>query len=55
MSPGFVPLGTSSLYSILSECAASTRKSLQGLEYFAADGSSSFDTLTKLTDELLHL
>jgi len=54
MSPGFVPLGTSSLYSILSECSASTRKSLQGLDYFAADGSSSFDTLMKLTDELLH-
>ena len=54
MSPGFVPLGTSSLHSILNECSASTRKSLQGLGYFSADGSSSFDTLMKLADELLH-
>jgi hypothetical protein len=52
MSPGFQVLGKSSLFSILTECSASTRKSLQGLDYFSADGSSSFDTLMKMVDEL---
>lgn len=52
VSPGFQVLGKSSLFSILKECSASTRKSLQGLDYFSADGSSSFDTLIKMVDEL---
>lgn len=52
MSPGFQVLGKSSLFSILKECSASTRKSLQGLDYCSADGSSSFDTLIKMVEEL---
>ena len=30
---------------ILSECSASVRKSLQGLDYFAAEGARAFDDL----------
>ena len=30
---------------ILSECAASVRNSLQGLDYFSADGSKAFEDL----------
>ena len=33
---------------ILSECAASVRKSLQGLDYFAADGSKAFEDLAEV-------
>ena len=33
---------------ILSECAASVRKSLQGLDYFAADGSKAFEGLAEV-------
>ena len=33
---------------ILSECAATVRKSLQALDYFAADGSKAFEDLAKL-------
>ena len=33
---------------ILSACSATVRKSLQGLDYVAADGASAFDDLAKL-------
>ncbi|CAF1219802.1 unnamed protein product [Didymodactylos carnosus] len=55
MSPGFQPVKKSSLYSILHECAESTRTSLQGLDYFTADGSSSFDILITIVDDLQRL
>ena len=51
-SPGFCPLGRSSLYSLLDVCKASTRKSLQGINYFAADADDVFDSIEKLIDEL---
>ena len=51
-SLGFRPLGRSSLYSLLDVCKASTRKSLQGINYFAADASEAFDSIEKLIDEL---
>ena len=51
-SPGFRPLGQSSLYSLLDVCKASTRKSLQGINYFAADAGEAFDSIEKLIDEL---
>ena len=49
----FKPLSTSVLYEILDGCSASTRKSLQGLDYFSAEGSTAFDNLMKIADELL--
>ena len=33
---------------VLNECKSSTRKSLQGLDYFAADGARAFDGLEGL-------
>jgi hypothetical protein len=38
---------------VLSECSASVRKSLQGLDYFAADGSQAFDKLLALILKLV--
>jgi hypothetical protein len=51
-SSDFKPLSKSILYEILDGCSASRRKSLQGLDYFAADGSTAFDNLIKIMDEL---
>ena len=34
---------------ILSACTASVRTSLQGLDYFASDGSKAFEDLTQMT------
>jgi hypothetical protein len=50
-SLGFSPLGQSSLYSLLDVCKASTRKSLQGINYFAADAGEAFDSIEKLIGE----
>ncbi|CAC5382469.1 unnamed protein product [Mytilus coruscus] len=41
----FDPLCKSSLYKILSECPASRRTNLKGLDNIAADGNSAYDTL----------
>jgi len=48
----FKPLSSTSLFAILRHCAASTRKSLSGLDYYSADGSTAFDELQQLCDEL---
>ena len=48
----FQPLSDTCLFEILHGCSASTRKSLQGLDYFISDGSNAFDHLSKLCDEL---
>ena len=48
----FKPLSSTSLLAILRHCAASTRKSLSGLDYFSGDGSTAFDELRQLCDEL---
>jgi len=48
----FKPLGESTLFHILSECTASIRRSLSGLDSFLAEGSSAFDYLTGMVDEL---
>lgn len=37
---------------ILSACGATIRKSLQGLDYIAADGAKAFDDLCKLVERL---
>ncbi len=48
----FKPLGPSSLFAILKKCGATTRKSLAGLDNFSCDGSTAFDQLRNLCDEL---
>ncbi|CAF1112852.1 unnamed protein product [Didymodactylos carnosus] len=52
MFSGFKTLNSSSLYKILSICKASTRKSFQGLNYFAADGSEPFDCLIEIIQDI---
>lgn len=49
----FAPFSESTMYRILSECSASVRKSLQGLDYFAADGSQAFDELLSLIPKIV--
>ena len=46
------PLSRSTLRRILAACRASTRKSLQGLDYFVSDGSKAFDDLHELINKL---
>ncbi|CAF4144347.1 unnamed protein product, partial [Rotaria magnacalcarata] len=48
----FHPLGQSTLFSILNQCSASTRRSLQGLDSFSAEGSTAFDLLISIVDSL---
>ncbi|XP_078365981.1 uncharacterized protein LOC144650200 [Oculina patagonica] len=50
---GFAPFSESTMLRILSECSASVRKSLQGLDYFAAEGARAFDTLSDLLQQML--
>ena len=42
---GFKIFSEKAMLRILSECAASVRNSLQGLDYFSADGSKAFEDL----------
>ena len=51
----FTCLSRSTLHRILNVCSASTRKSLQGLDNFSAQGSQAFDDLAKLVDKLVEL
>ena len=51
MCSDFEPLGKSSLFSILEVCKASTRKSLQGINYFAAEAGEAFDGIRKMVEE----
>lgn len=51
----FKPLASSSLFKILRNCTAPTRKSLAGLDNFFSDGSNAFDNLCKLCDEIATL
>ena len=46
------PLSRNRLRRILSAYRASTRKSLQGLDYFVSEGCKAFDDLHELTDKL---
>ncbi|CAB4024306.1 Hypothetical predicted protein, partial [Paramuricea clavata] len=46
------PFSHSSLSRILNVCTASTRKSLQGLDYFSAEGAKAFDDLVEVADKL---
>lgn len=42
---GFHPFSETTMLRVLSECSASVRKSLQGLDYFVAEGARAFDSL----------
>ena len=52
---GFIPFSKRTILRILSACSATVRKSLQGLDYFAADCASAFDDLTALLNQYSHL
>ncbi|KAK3083376.1 hypothetical protein FSP39_021062, partial [Pinctada imbricata] len=45
------PLGKSTLYRILTECAASVRKSVEGLDNYVMEGSRAFQTLEEIFSE----
>ena len=49
----FTPFSERTMSRILSECSASVRKSLQGLDYFAADGARAFDDLSAILEQAL--
>jgi hypothetical protein len=51
-SGDFKPLGESSLFAILEGCASSTRKNMAGIDNYAANGSTAFDNLKKICDEM---
>lgn len=48
----FTPFSLATMLRVLSACAATVRKSLQGLQYFAADGAKSFDDLPLMMERL---
>ena len=48
----FKPFGERTMLRILSECSASVRKSLQGLDYFAAEGARAFDDLVGMVHQM---
>lgn len=49
---GFTPFGKRTILRALAACSATVRKSLQGLDYFAADGASAFDKMISLLNQL---
>ena len=48
----FSPFSRSTILRILTECKASVRKSLQGLDYFAAEGTRAFEDLGSIVDKI---
>ncbi|KAL9956431.1 hypothetical protein ACROYT_G037906 [Oculina patagonica] len=49
---GFKPASVRTLFRILEVCPASTRKSLQGLDNYTADGSEAFENLEEVISKL---
>lgn len=49
---GFKPFSERTMLRVLDECKASVRKSLQGLDYFVADGARAFEDLENLVRQL---
>ena len=49
---GFKPFSERTMLRVLEECKASVRKSLQGLDYVAADGARAFEDLENLVRRL---
>jgi hypothetical protein len=52
LETSFKPFSESTMKRILSSCTATVRKSLQGLDYIAADGAKSFDDLQMVVEKL---
>lgn len=52
---GFIPFSQRTMLRILSACSATVRKSLQGLDYFSANGASAFDELNTLLNQYSYL
>ena len=48
----FKPFSPSTMLRILCCCSATVRKSLQGLDYIAAEGAKGFDDLHRILDRL---
>ena len=48
----FVPFSEGTMLHILSECSAPVRKSLQGMDYFAAEGTRAFDVISNLISDV---
>ena len=48
----FTPFSPSTMLRILSSCSATVRKSLQGLDYFTADGAKAFDDLLSIAEKI---
>ena len=48
----FKPFGRTAMLNILSACSATVRKSLQGLDYIAAEGSRAFEDLSNVIKRL---
>ncbi|KAI8493831.1 hypothetical protein Bbelb_281780 [Branchiostoma belcheri] len=48
----FVPMGKRTLQRVLAACSASVRTSLQGLDYFTAEGGRAFDDLEGVVEKL---
>ena len=51
----FKPFSRSTMLQILTECSALVRKSLQGLDYFAAEGARTFDDLASIVEDISSL
>ncbi|KAK3711284.1 hypothetical protein QZH41_015004, partial [Actinostola sp. cb2023] len=49
---GFTPFSQATMLRILSACSATVRKSLQGLDYIAADGAKGFEDLCEMIGRL---
>ncbi|CAC5366838.1 unnamed protein product [Mytilus coruscus] len=49
------PLGDSTMYRIIAQCGAKVRTSLEGIDYFVAEGSRAFSTLSNILEELVQI
>lgn len=47
-----MPFSERTMLRILSECSASVRKSPQGMDYFAAEGTRVFDVISNLISDV---
>ena len=52
LETNFKSFSETTMRRVLSECSASERKSLQGLDYFAAEGARAFDDLVALVRQI---
>ena len=55
LDSNFTPFSERKMTRILSECSASVRKSLQGLDYFAAEGARAFDDLSLVLEQAVEV